>query len=372
MRIEFDCDLIQQNAQTIVSLCAANGIEVVGVGKGSCGNAHIANAMLAGGVQMLGESRLPVMRRLRAGGVMADFMLLRIPRASEAFDIVELTRVSLNSEVAVVRALSSAAVQLGVRHQVLLMLEMGDRREGVPLEQAIDTAGEILKLPSIDLIGTAVNWGCVSGVMPSEVKMAELVAITEQIERTYSVSLPIISGGSTANLGLVLAGKMPSRVNQLRIGEGILLGTSVPAWNPIPGLVPGIFTMVAEVIEVQTKPSLPDGEIGLDAFGGVPTFVDLGERRRAIVAMGKQDLLVDSLTPQRHNITIVAASSDHTVLDVTDAFPPVEVGDELVFDMTYSGVATAMGRLDLLQVAKSQLSMTIPVPVAQWKGDAYR
>ena len=372
MRIEFDCDLIQRNAQTVVSLCAANGIDVVGVGKGSCGNVHIANAMLAGGIQMLGESRLPVMRRLRAGGVMADFMLLRIPRASEAFEIVQLAKVSLNSELTVMRALSAAAARLGTRHQVLLMLEMGDRREGVTLEHAIATAGEILKLPNIDLVGTAVNWGCVSGVMPSEAKLAELVDITEQIERTYSILLPIISGGNTANLSLVLAGKTPRRVNQLRIGEGILLGNNVPIWNRIPGLVPGIFTLIAEVIEVQTKPTLPDGDIGYDAFGGIPTFVDLGERRRAIVAMGKQDLFVDSLTPRRSNIAIVAASSDHTVLDVTDVFPPVQVGDELEFDVTYAGVATAMGRLDLLQVPKSQLPIPIPVPVAQCKGDAYR
>ena len=310
MRIEFDCDLIQHNAQTIVSLCAVHGIDVVGVGKGSCGNVQIANAILAGGVQMLGESRLPVMRRLRTGGVTTDFMLLRIPRASEAFDIVQLAKVSLNSEVTAVRALSAAAAQLGVRHQVLLMLEMGDRREGLPLEYAIAAAGEILKLPNIDLVGTAVSWGCVSGVMPSELKMVELVAVTEQIERTYSVSLPIISGGSTANLGMVLAGKMPARVNQLRIGEGILLGNNVPSCTPIPGLMPGVFTMVAEVIEVQTKPSLPDGEMGSDAFGGLPKFMNLGERGRAIVAMGRQDLLIDLLTPQRSNITIVAASSD--------------------------------------------------------------
>lgn len=72
MRIEFDCDLIQHNAQTVVSLCAANGIEVVGVGKGSCGNAHIANAMLAGGIQMLGEvlpaRHAPAARWWRDGG----------------------------------------------------------------------------------------------------------------------------------------------------------------------------------------------------------------------------------------------------------------------------------------------------------------
>jgi predicted amino acid racemase len=368
MRIEFDCELIRQNAETVVALCAAHGIEVVGVGKGSCGNVDVAQAMLAGGVKMLAESRLPVIRRLRAGGIEADFMLLRIPRASEAYDIVQLTKVSLNSEPTVVRALSQAAVALGVRHEVLLILEMGDRREGVRLENAVEVAGEILKLPNIDLVGTAVNWGCVSGVLPSEAKLAQLVEITAEIERTYSVSLPIISGGNTANLSLVLGGQTPPRVNQLRIGEAILIGTNVPIWKPIPGLKPCTFTMVAEVIEVKTKPTLPDGEIAYDAFGAVPTFVDLGERRRAIVAMGKQDLFVDALSPRDSKMMIVAASSDHTVLDVTDVQPPVQIGDEITFDMNYAGVATAMGRLDLMQVPKSPVSLPLSLGAAHSQG----
>jgi predicted amino acid racemase len=372
MHIEFDCDLIQQNASTVVSLCASRGIEVVGVGKGSCGNADVARAMLAGGIRMLGESRLPVMRRLRAGGIDAPFMLLRIPRASEAMDIVQLAEVSINSELAVVRALSAAAVKAGVRHQVLLILEMGDRREGVPVEGAVAAAGEILALPNIELLGTAANWGCVSGVLPSVAKLQQLVAITEEIERTFGVTLPVISGGNTANLSLVLEGKSPARINQLRVGEAILVGTNVPFWNPIPGLEPGTFALVSEVIEVQTKPTVPDGEIGYDAFGGIPTFTDRGERRRAIVAMGKQDLYIDALAPRRSDVAIVAASSDHTVLDVTDAHPPVEVGDELVFDMTYAAVATAMGRVDLQQVPKSRLAMPLPMPAAGCKGDAYR
>jgi predicted amino acid racemase len=370
MRIEYDRDRIQHNAETLVHLCAAQGIEIVGVGKGTCGNIDVAKAMLAGGVRMLGESRLPVIRRLRAGGIDADFMLLRIPRPSEALEIVQLAKVSLNSEVKTVQALSSAAASLGVRHQVLLMLELGDRREGMLPEKAIKAAGEILRLPNIDLIGTAVNWACVSGVMPSAHKLDQLVAVTEEIERVYSISLPVISGGSTANLSLVLDGQSPRRVNQLRVGEAILLGTNMPVWRPIPGLLQETFTLVAEVIEVQTKPSLPDGEILYDAFGQVPVFIDHGIRRRAIVAMGKQDLFVDALTPRRRGITYVAASSDHMVLDVTDAEEPIEVGDELEFDTTYAGVATAMGRLDLLQVAKSRMAVLLPAFVHQ-HGEGY-
>src|SRR5512139_94121 len=99
MRIEVDCERIRRNAQVIVRLCAARGIDVVGVTKACCGHPQVARAMLAGGVTMLADSRLTNVRRMREGGIDSDVMLLRLPRLSEADEVVTLTQISLNSEV---------------------------------------------------------------------------------------------------------------------------------------------------------------------------------------------------------------------------------------------------------------------------------
>ena len=72
----------------------------------------------------------------------------------------------------------------------------------------------------------------------------------------------------------------------------------------------------------------------------VHEWPDLGVRRRAIVALGEIDLRTSSLKPLRPGVTLVGASSDHLVLDVTDATPPVALGEELVFDTIYPAVAT--------------------------------
>jgi predicted amino acid racemase len=84
--------------------------------------------------------------------------------------------------------------------------------------------------------------------------------------------------------------------------------------------------------------------------------------------MGKQDLFVDALSPRDSKMTMVAASSDHTVLDVTEVEPPVRIGDEIIFDMNYAGVATAMGRLDLMQVPKSPVRLPLPLGAAHSEG----
>ncbi|MDY6874920.1 MAG: alanine/ornithine racemase family PLP-dependent enzyme [Chloroflexota bacterium] len=352
MRIEVDCERIRLNAEAIVRMCTPQGIEVVGVTKACCGHPDIARAMLAGGVSMLGDSRLKNVLRLREAGINVPVMLLRLPSLSEADEVVRLTRASLNSEVDTVRTLSRAAQVRGLVHQVILMVEMGDRREGVMPDQAVDTARAMLGLPGIDLAGIGTNLSCIGGVVPTKENLQLLVDVAEDIEQALNIRFRVISGGHTTDLDLIERGEMPSRVNQLRIGEAILLGVNGTTNYPLPCPYQDAFNVVGEVIEVKVKPSLPDGPIAINALGCVPHWEDLGLRRRAILAMGEQDLRINGLRPKRPGVTIVGASSDHLVVDVTDATPSVRLGDELEFGPIYAALATAMVSTGATQIVK--------------------
>jgi predicted amino acid racemase len=349
VRIRVECQKIQENAEAIVALCASQGIDVVGVTKACCGQPEVARAMLVGGVKMLADSQLSHVRRLREGGLDSDLMLLRLPRISEADEVVTLTQLSLNSEVDTVRALSRAAGTRGVGHRVILMVETGDRREGIMPEQAAEAARTILTLPNVELVGLGTNLACIGGVLPTRKNARLFVDVVEDLEETLGIRLPVLSGGHTSNLDLLTRDEMPARINQLRVGEGILLGVNSTTNNAIPAPHQDAFTVFAEVVELQTKPSLPKGEIAVDAFGRKPEWEDLGPRRRAILALGEQYVRVAGLRPKRPGTWIVGASSDHTVLDVTEADPPVELGDELAFDPNYSAVATAMTSATLVK-----------------------
>ena len=352
MRIEVDCERIRRNAEVIVQLCAARGIDVVGVTKACCGHPRVARAMLAGGVRMLADSRLTNVRRMREGGIDADVMLLRLPRLSEADEVVRLAQISLNSEVETVRALSRAAQGYGITHRIILMVETGDRREGVMPEQAVDVAREMLRLPGIELAGIGANVGCIGGVLTTRENTQLLVDVAREVEQALGMRFRVISGGHTASLALVERGEMPPEVNQLRVGEGILLGVDTSGNWPLPCPYQDAFSVVAEVVEIQTKPSLPEGTVTIDAMGRAPVWEDRGPRRRAVVAMGEQDLRISGLRPKRPRVTIVGASSDHTVVDVTEADPPVRLGEELEFDPIYAAVATAMASLGVTLVIK--------------------
>jgi predicted amino acid racemase len=353
MRIEVDCARLQRNTEAIIKLCAPQGIEVVGVTKACCGHPDVARAMLAGGASMLAESRLSNVRRLRQDGIDAEVMLLRLPGLSEADEVVRMTQISLNSQVETVRALSRAASAQGITHRVILMVETGDRREGVMPERAVEVARAMASLPNIELVGMGANTTCIGGVLPTRENTQILVEVAESVEYRLGIRFQTISAGNSASLALLLRGEMPPRANQLRIGGAILTG-EVDSTGDWPEALPhqDAFTVFAEVIEVETKPSVPEGRLAPNAFGEIPQWPDLGLRKRAILALGRQDLQVESLLPRRPGVTILGASSDHLVLDVTEAAPPVKLGEELEFRPLYGSVATGMSSSVAKQVIK--------------------
>lgn len=342
MRLRIECDKIRENAEAIVALAASHGIDVVGVTKACCGHPDVARAMLAGGVRSLADSQLSNLRRMRAAGIDVDMMLLRLPRISQAETVVELAQVSLNSEVETVRALARAAQARGVTHRVILMIETGDRREGVMPEDALDAARAMLDMSGVELIGVGANLACIGGVLPTQENTQLLIDIAGELEDALGFRFPVISGGHTSNLDVLVRDEMPARVNQLRVGEAILLGVNSTTGNPIPCPHQDAFTAFVEVIELKTKPSMPEGEIAVDAFGRKPHWEDHGPRLRAVLAVGEQYVRIAALRPKRPGVSIVGASSDHLVVDVTEADPPVRLGDELAFDPAYAAVATAM------------------------------
>jgi predicted amino acid racemase/arginase family enzyme len=339
--ITIDLDKIEHNARTIAALCGKFGIEVCGVTKVTCGMPQVAKAMLRGGVAGIGESRMKNIHRLKANGVASDFTLLRIPPLSAAEDIVTSVDMSLNSELSVIQALSEAASRRGLVHHIMIMVDLGDLREGVWPDDLLPMVREVVELPGIRIAGLGTNLSCYGGVVPSENNMNQLVEYARRIEDAFGIKLRYISGGNSSSLNLIASGKMPRAVNHIRVGEGILLGRETVTRSAWPGTFQDAFLLQAEIIELKEKPSVPIGETGEDAFGGKPEFLDKGERDRAILNVGREDVVVEGLKPVAAEISILGASSDHLIADVTEA-GQVRLGDELAFSMNYGALLAAM------------------------------
>jgi len=332
---------LEHNARRLADLCSKQGMRLVGVAKGVCAHPAVVEAMLAGGAAAIGDSRIDNLKRLRRHGYKGETILLRAPGPSQCQEAVMYADASLNSETSIVRLLGEAAIRAGKVHNVILMVDLGDLREGVMPEQAADAAAEFDRIPGIRLLGIGTNMACYGGVIPTREKMELLLQVKDQVEQRIGRPLERVSGGTSANIQLVLDGEMPHGITELRVGEGILLGTEAVERRPIPGCVRDAFLIKAEVIEVKTKPSKPMGKIGQDAFGNVPVFEDRGLRRRAIVSIGQQDIDLSSLFPRDKGVEILGASSDHLICDVEEAERPVNVGDILEFGLAYGTLLKA-------------------------------
>lgn len=265
--------------------------------------------------------------------------LIRSPMISQAALVVSNADTSLNTELDVISELSKAAGALGRTHGVLLMVELGDLREGIMPGDLERVVGRTLRFPNIALKGIGTNLACRNGIAPDAENMGALSILADAIDATFGPIVSIVSGGNSSNLNWVFGGADTGRINNLRLGESILLGREPLHRQPIEGLHTDAITLVAEVIESGTKPTRPWGEIAENAFGAEVQPADGGHVRQAILALGVLDTDPEGLTPPA-GIKILASSSDHLIIDCGDERLPI--GTEITFGLNYSALIRAM------------------------------
>ena len=338
-RLEVDLKKIKHNVEILYKLFDSKGISITAVTKGLLGCPSVAKVLVENGIHSVGESHLTNIKKMKEVGVEAEFMMIRTPMISEAEELVKYADISLNSEISVIRLLSEYALKQKKRHKVILMVELGDLREGIMPSDLERTVEETLKLDGITLSGIGANLTCFGGVKPTEVNMGLLSSSANQIQLKYGIKLEYVSGGNSANYEWFTSAKDVGLINNLRIGEAILLGRETVGRKRIPGLYTDAFTLIAEVIELKTKPSLPYGERCQDAFGNKPKFKNIGYIKRAILAIGRQDVYFTKIKP-RIDADIIGGSSDHLILNAERCY--LELGSEVEFDVNYGSLLRAI------------------------------
>lgn len=353
-QLKVDLSAIRRNAEVFCDLCGSRGIAVSGVIKGAAGALPVAKAMIAGGCRQLSSSRLSQLRAVKAALPEIETLLIRMPLPAEADAVVSCCDMSLNTEADALRALSEAALRAGKTHKVILMLELGDLREGVPTEEALLELARLAEsLPGLHLSGVGGTLNDIYGISPGRENMNRLAAAFHAAEAVVGRKLEILSGGSTTSVPLMLEGGLPPEVNHLRVGEGILCARDLPdLWGvQIPGLTRDTMELSAAVIECNAKPTIPWGFQRTNGFGESPAIpADRGIRRRAILELGRCDVGEVSQLICPEGVSIIGASSDHLVVDVEDLPGGIRVGDSLTFRLVYQGMLFAFTAEDVKKV----------------------
>jgi len=342
--IEIDLEKIRYNTKFLKNLLEKKGISIFAITKLVLGDPVIAKAIFDAGIEYIGDSRIDNIIKMREAGIKAKLILIRNPSVSEIPQVIKYADISLNSELQVVKMLSEEAKRQNKLHGIILMVEMGDLREGIMPNTLEPIVKQIIDLKGVELLGIGTNLKCFAGVIPDDTNMIEFSTIAENIQNQFGIKLKFISGGNSANYNWVRSSKNIGLINNLRLGTAILMGLESIKDSPVIELEQNIFTLVGEIVQINKKPKTPKGKFTTNAFGEPSIFKSKkirgrGFRTQALLNIGRQDIIESGLVPIA-NIEILGASSDYLIIDVKNN--KFKVGDKIKFNMSYESVLRAM------------------------------
>jgi predicted amino acid racemase len=352
--LEIDLKKIQHNAKILKETLDSKNMSIMGITKVTLGNPQIAKTLVKAGLTHLGDSRIDNIIRMKDAGVKAKFVLIRNPVLNEIHLVVKYADISLNSEIETIEKLSEASIKSGKMHGIILMVEMGDLREGIMPNDLESIIERVLKLGNIELLGIGTNFKCFAGVIPDENNMNEFSNLAGKIQKKYSIEFQFISGGNSANYNWLMESKNRGLINNLRLGTAILFGVEGIYEDPISGLYQDAFTFVAEIVEIKEKPVYPKGTITTNAYGEPSIFLNRKPngseiRIQALLNAGRQDVIEKKLIP-KDNIEIMSATSDYIIIDLKGNRNNFKLGDEVRFDLDYEALLHAMTSPFILKV----------------------
>jgi predicted amino acid racemase len=336
---------LKGNYDYLDHLFRESGIEWSIVAKVLCGNKRYLEQVLKLGVNQICDSRVSNLKTIKSINPNVETVYIKPPPKRSINAVVRFADVSFNTEFETIKLLSEAAVKAGKIHKIVIMIELGELREGVLREEFIDFYAKVFKLPNIEVAGIGTNLTCMYGVLPNHDKLIQLSLYTQLVEAKFDKRIPYISGGASVTIPLIERGLLPKAINHFRVGETLFLGTDVYHNTVFEHMHNDVFKLYAEVIELNEKPLMPSGEMGYNLNGEQISFDDNlsgGSSQRAIVDVGLLDIESNHLTPVADDMEIAGASSDMIVMDLGENNRRIKVGDLIEFKMDYMGLLRIM------------------------------
>ena len=336
--MEMNKDRLKHNFNFLNDLFKHNNIAWGIVSKMLCGNRVYIKEVLDLGVRQLCDSRVSNLRVIKGIDPGIETVYIKPPAKRSIRSVIRYADISLNTELYTIKLLNDEAIRQNKKHKIIIMIEMGDLREGVLGDNIIEFYGKVFNLSNIEVIGLGTNLNCLYGIMPSQDKLVQLGLYKQLIEMKFKRKIPFVSGGSSVTIPLIVKGILPDAVDHFRVGESLFFGKDLFTGTLIKGMKNSIFRLHAEIIELTEKPVVPVGEIGTNVAGEKPVFddQDLGKTAyRAILDLGLLDVNVDNLIPVDKKISVSGASSDMLVIDLGPGKPGYKVGDLVEFKLSY-------------------------------------
>jgi predicted amino acid racemase len=298
-------------------------------------------------IDSVGDSRLTSLKNLKEVNPKLRTIYIKPPAKIYADDIVKYADVSLNTSFNTIEALNEAAKRADKIHQIIIMVELGELREGVIRTDLMNFYERVFHFTNVEVIGIGSNLGCMYGIAPSYDKLLHLSLYKELISTKFKRDLKYVSGGTSITLPLIENNTIPKDINHFRVGEAAFFGLSPFDNKPFKDLSIDTFEFAANIIELGEKNLVPDG-IMSDANIGHSAELNLddlnGTSIKAILDFGLLDLDEKDIEFIDTDLNYVGITSDMLVIDIgtnktKDGKKKYSIGDKVYFKPNYMGVA---------------------------------
>jgi ornithine racemase len=342
--ITFDRAKLEHNYRFLNNFFGENNIEWSIVSKMLCGNREYMKILCETGIKEICDARISNLQMVKQINPEIQTVYIKPPAKRSIKNIIKYADVSFNTQIETIEWLSEEAQRQNKKHKIVIMVEMGDLREGVLGEELLDFYEKVFRLPNIEVVSFGTNLNCLHGVMPSHDKLIQLSLYKQLVETKFNRKIPFVSGGTSVVIPLIFNRQLPKGINHFRVGETLYFGNNLFTMEPIEGMKTDVIKLYAEVIELIEKPKVPTGDMEANPSGEVYEIneEDYGKTSyRAIVDLGLLDISPDFLIPESSDVEVIGASSDMIVLDLGD-HPKFKVGDLVPFRLKYMGVLALM------------------------------
>ena len=343
--ITLETEKLKKNYNYLNSFFTGHGIEWSIVTKMLCGNKKYLRELLDLGINQYSDSRISNLRMIKLLNEEAQTIYIKPPAKGVIEEVVKYADISMNTDFETIRMLSEEASRQNRTHKIIIMIDLGELREGVMRDDFIDFYATVFQMKNIEVVGIGTNLSCLYGILPNNDKLLQLCLYKQLIELKFNVAIPYISGGSSVTIPLIEQKLLPKDVNHFRIGETLFMGTDVYNNKKYDELENDIFKLYAEIIELYEKPLIPSGEMGLNLEGDTVSFDQKNIGRstfRAIIDVGLLDIDIKHFDPTDTAIKYAGATSDMVVLDLGENPKGYRVGDQIEFTMDYMGIVRIM------------------------------
>jgi ornithine racemase len=339
--ITLNIEKLRSNFEYLNQLFNEKKIQWSVVSKMLCGNRVYLQELLKFDISQICDSRVSNLKIIKQINPKVETIYIKPPAKRAIKGVVQYADISMNTDIETIKLLSEEAQKQKKVHKIIIMIELGELREGVMREDLIAFYQSIFNLNNIEIVGIGTNLTCMYGVLPNHDKLIQLSLYEQLIEAKFNRNIEYVSGGSSVTIPLIFQNLLPRGINHFRVGESLFLGTDVYNDTALKEMATDVFMLYAEIIELIEKPILPDGEMGTNVTGHSSNFDEtlLGKTSyRALVDIGLLDVDSKHIKPIDKKCEIVGGSSDMFVLDLNDNPNNYKIGDLLEFKMDYMGV----------------------------------